>query len=67
MKKNELLLEKIAKDMDILKIKLSKIESDVEEINTDLHEIRPEYMQKFKKIEAGKFLSRKEFEKELSD
>ncbi len=67
MERNELLLEKIAKDMNVLKIKLSKIEADVEEINTDLHEVRPEYIEKLKKIQKGRYFSRKEFEKALSD
>ena len=31
----------------------------------DLHEVSPEYLEKLKKIDEGKFISRAELEKEL--
>ena len=44
-----------------------KIEQEISEINTDLHEVRPEYIEKLKKIDQGRFFSREELEKELKD
>lgn len=60
-------LQKISDDLDFLKEKVSKMEVNIEEINGDIHnKVRPRYLQKLKKIDKGRFLSEKEFEKELS-
>lgn len=42
------------KDILILMQKINKIEVNVEEINNDLHQVRPEYIQKLDQIKAGK-------------
>ena len=42
-----------------------KIEMEVSEINDDLYQVRPEYLEKLKKIDEGKFISRAEFEKKF--
>jgi len=52
-------------DLSFLKEKILKIEMDVSEINDDLHQVRPEYLEKLKKIDEGKFISRAELEREL--
>ena len=44
-------LKKISDDLDFLKKKVVQIESDVEEINLDIHRrVKPEYLQKLNKI-----------------
>jgi len=48
-------LKQISDDLDFLKKKIMSIEERVEEISDDLHEVRPEYIEKLKKIESGKF------------
>ena len=49
------LLQKIASDLSLVKQKVIKIEHEVEEINEDIHEIRPEYAEKLKLTAAGSF------------
>ncbi|NQE52236.1 hypothetical protein C5S29_01485 [ANME-1 cluster archaeon GoMg3.2] len=61
------LLEKIADDVSFLKDRIIRIEEELNEINSELHEVRPEYMEKLKRIDKGKFLTREEFEKELEE
>ncbi len=54
--KSELLLEKMNKDLELLKEKISKMEENIEELHEDLHEVKPEYIEKLRKIEKdGKF------------
>ena len=60
-------LEKIAKDVSEVKEKIVAIENELSEISGDLHELKPEYVEKLKAIDKGKFLSREEFEKALED
>ena len=49
-------LKQLAKDVSFLKEKIIEIQIDVREINNDLHEIKPEYLKKLKKIDKeGKF------------
>ncbi|KAF5436325.1 hypothetical protein C5S36_00645 [Candidatus Methanophagaceae archaeon] len=36
-------------------------------INSELHEVRPEYTEKLKRIDKGKILTIEEFEKELEE
>ncbi len=57
--------QRIMDDLAFLKEKILKIEMDVSEINDDLHQVRPEYLEKLKKINEGKFISRAELEREL--
>ncbi len=57
--------QRIMDDLTFLKEKILKIEMDVSEINDDLHQVRPEYLKKLKKIDEGKFISRAELEREL--
>ncbi len=65
---SEAALAKISEDLDFLKGRIEKIESDVEEISLDLHrKVKSEYVEKLKAIDKGKFLTEKEFEKELAD
>jgi hypothetical protein len=59
--------QRILDDLAFLKEKILRIEMEVSEINDDLHQIRPDYLEKLKKIDKGKFISRAEFEKELMD
>lgn len=59
--------QRIMDDLAFLKEKIIRIEMEVSEINDDLHQIRPDYLEKLKKIDKGKFISRAEFEKELMD
>lgn len=57
--------QRILDDLAFLKEKILRIEMEVSEINDDLHQVRPEYLEKLKRIEEGKFISRADFEKEL--
>ncbi len=59
--------QRILDDLAFLKERILRIEMEVSEINDDLHQIRPDYLEKLKKIDKGKFISRAEFEKELMD
>ncbi len=59
--------QRILDDLAFLKEKILRIEMEVSEINDDLHQIRPDYLEKLKKIDKGEFISRAEFEKELMD
>jgi hypothetical protein len=61
------LLEKIADDVSFLKDRTIRIEEELNEINNELHEVRPEYAEKLKRIDKEKFLTREEFEKELEE
>ncbi len=43
-----------------------RIEENVTEITSDIHhDVKPEYLQKLKRIDQGKFLTEEEFEQEL--
>lgn len=55
--------ERILKELQNVRRDVIEIKIIVEELDHDLHEIRPEYIKKLKKIDKGKFLTRKEFEK----
>lgn len=61
------LLKQIAQDVMEIKQRVTRLETTMEEIDIDLHDIKPEYLQKLKKIDEGKFLSEDEFEKELEE
>ena len=62
----EVLLKQIAEDVADIKRKVIKIENGMEELDIEMHGIKPEYIEKLKRIDKGKFFSEKEFEKELS-
>ena len=49
----------------VIKDKITKIEAEIDELDFDKREVRPEYAEKLRKIDEGVFLSDKEFEKEL--
>lgn len=50
--------QRILDDLAFLKEKILRIEMEVSEINDDLHQIRPDYLEKLKKIDNRKeFLS----------
>lgn len=61
------LLKRMAEDISFLKQKVIHIEEELTDISNYLHIVRPEYVEKLKKIDQGKFLSREEFEKELGE
>jgi len=63
----EKLIEKMAKDIDFMKQRLVAIEEDIKEISEDMHDVRPEYIEKLNKIDRNKFLTRAEFEKMLME
>ena len=47
-------IQELHRDLHFLKAKIINIELNVEEINQDLHHVRPEYLQKLEKIKQGK-------------
>jgi hypothetical protein len=57
------LLERIASDLDFLKKKVMEIEENVEDINIDLHHVKPEYLKKLEAIRKEGTVSSAEFEK----
>ena len=57
------LLKEIRDDLFFLKKKVIIIEEEVDAISNDIHEVRPEYIKKLKKIgKEGKFNSFKNIE-----
>ncbi len=60
------ILKQVATDIELLKEKVDKIEASLDEIDDDLHEVKPEYLEKLKNIESGKFVSKKDFEKKFN-
>ncbi len=60
-------LEMMHKDLESLKKEMVGIKEDINELRDIELEVRPEYLEKLNKIEKGKFLSRKDFEKEMAD
>lgn len=59
------LLERIPSDFDFLKKKVIEIEENVEEINIDLHHVKPEYLKKLEAIRKEGTVSSAEFEKKF--
>lgn len=59
------LLKQIAENIVEIKDRLIFLETSFNEINTDLHRVRPEYIQKLKRIEEEGTISLEEFEKKL--
>ena len=59
------LLQQIAGDVAEIRTKMIDLEVTFTEIDADLHEVKPEYIEKLKKIEAEGTLSQEEFEKKF--
>jgi hypothetical protein len=59
------LLERIADDLDFLKKKVIQIEENLEDINIDLHHVKPDYLKKLESIKKEGTISSSEFEKKL--
>ncbi|GEM_PF-2900623 len=59
------LLERIISDLDFLKKKVAEIEENIEDINIDLHHVKPEYMKKLETIKKEGTVSSAEFEKKF--
>lgn len=61
------LLKKISTDLDFIKNKVSSIETDIEEINIELHgKVKPEYIKKLKAIDSEDVLADDLFMSELN-
>ena len=57
-------LQNVQQQLSFLIEKVTKIESNIEEIHQDLHQVKPEYIEKLKEIEKKKgksFTSSKAF------
>lgn len=59
------MLRQISDDVADIKSRITKMEVTIDEIDKDLHEVRPEYIAKLKKIEKEGTVSEEEFEKEF--
>jgi hypothetical protein len=59
------LLARIASDLEFLKKKVVEIEENVEDINIDLHHVKPEYIKKLEAIKKEGTISSAEFEKKF--
>ena len=57
------LLQQIADDIADIKGRMTKLEVTIEEIDMDLHEVKPEYIEKLKRIEKEGTVSQEAFEK----
>ncbi len=55
--------QRIASDLDCLKKKVVEIEESIEDINIDLHHVKPEYIKKLEVIKKEGTVSSAEFEK----
>ncbi|HIH17730.1 MAG TPA: hypothetical protein HA282_00555 [Nanoarchaeota archaeon] len=67
---SEAILKQIANDLADVKKRVIGIESELFEISDDLHEVRPEYLEKLEKIQKEKgrtFESKEEFLKFLKN
>ncbi len=59
------LLKQIADDVATIKNKVAKLEMSIDEIDADLHEVKPAYIKKLKQIEKEGIISQAEFEKKF--
>jgi len=59
------LLQQIAGDVAEIRTKMIDLEVTFTEIDADLHEVKPEYIEKLKKIEAEGTISQEQFEKQF--
>ena len=64
--KEEQLLEHVVKELGFMKQKIIIIEQEVREINEDLHEVRPDYLKKLKRIEKEGTISEEDFERKFN-
>ena len=59
------LLEKIASDLDFLKMKIISIEETILDIDNDLYHVKPEYIRKLEAIKEEGTISSSDFEKKF--
>lgn len=59
------LLQRIASDLDFLKTKIISIEETIEDIDSDLHHVKPEYIRKLESIKKEGTISSSDFEKKF--
>ena len=59
------LLEKIISDLDFLKIKIISIEETIENIDNDLHHVKPEFIRKLESIKKEGTISSADFEQKF--
>jgi hypothetical protein len=59
------LLNKIISDLDFLKIKILSIEETIEDIDNDLHHVKPEYIRKLESIKKEGTISSADFEQKF--
>ncbi|VVB85545.1 Uncharacterised protein [uncultured archaeon] len=59
------LLEKISADLSFLKNKVIEIEEYLEDIDMDLHHVKPEYIRKLEEIKKEGTISGDDFEKKF--
>ncbi|MBW6518462.1 MAG: hypothetical protein K0A89_08180 [ANME-2 cluster archaeon] len=59
------LLEKIVSDLDFLKIKIMSIEETIEDLDNDLHHVKPEYIRKLELIKKEGTISSADFEQKF--
>jgi len=62
---SEQLLRQIANDISEMRKRIVSLEQSVEEINTDMHEVRPEYLKKLEKIDMEETVSKEKIEKKF--
>ncbi len=60
-------LELIHEDILSLRKEIEEVKTGIGELKDLELDVKPEYLEKLKKLEKGKFLSRAELEKELED
>lgn len=66
----EVLLKQIAEDVADIKKKIVRIENGMEELDIEMHDVKPEYIERLKEIEKGKhykFSSMDELKKLVED
>ena len=59
-------LEQVHKDILKLHREIVEIKEEISDLRDVELKVRPEYVEKLEQIEKGRFLSREEFEKEMS-
>ena len=59
------LLKDIANNVDDIKKRLTNIEFAIKEVDMDIHEVRPGYIEKLKKLDNEETISEEEFEKQF--
>ncbi len=59
------LLKQIVNDICFIKKELFEIKEEIGDLKDIELEVKPEYVEKLKEIEKGKFFSRQEFEREM--